>query len=119
MPGKKGQKGWNKREEFDWRDLVGENKTLLMKLAKKYNLKKFTTKDGDFDEAEIDLILADRNKSKLFFKALDTATALCVKAMPNKVEGAGEDGEIVIRVEKVAIDAGHLQAPRFAIPNLQ
>lgn len=35
------------------------------------------------------------------------------------IAGDGPDGEIIIRVEKGNPDASDLQAPRFAIPNLQ
>lgn len=44
--------------------------------------------------------------------------ALIAKELPTRLEGSGEDGEIVIRVEKAEIES-NLQAPRFAVPNLQ
>ena len=114
MPGKKGQKAWNKREEFDWRELIGENKTLLSKLGKRIRIE-----CGDFEPETIEAIMNDPNKRKLFFKALDIAIAICVKSIPQKLEGAGEGGEIVIRIERAETNENYLQAPRFAIPDIQ
>jgi len=45
--------------------------------------------------------------------------ALISKELPSKIEGTGEGGEIVIRVEKAETNGNQLQAPRFAVPNLQ
>lgn len=99
MAGNKNSGAWNKRDEWDWRDLVKENSRLLMKLAKRYNLKKFANKKGEFDEEAIIEILADKDQKQLFFKAIDAATAVCMRAMPNKVEGTGDNGEFIIKVE--------------------
>jgi hypothetical protein len=84
MAGKKGQKAWNKREEYDWRDLIQENKTLLFNLAKRFRV------SGDnFSDESIAEIMNDPNKRRLFFKALDIASAVVVKSMPQKIEGDG------------------------------
>ena len=38
---------------------------------------------------------------------------------PQEIKGAGDGGEIIIKVEKEDDFANHLQAPRFAIPDIQ
>lgn len=92
MAGKKGRSGgWNKREDWDWSDLIGENKTLLLKLAKRMRIDA-----GDLEPEKLEAIMQNPDKRKLFFKSLDIATAVVVKSMPTKLEGTGEEGEIVI-----------------------
>ncbi len=67
MAGKKGQKAWNKREEWDYRDLLLLGKSELLRLGKKY-------KSAAGDETD---------KNYRFW--LDCALALVLKDMPNKV----------------------------------
>lgn len=84
--------GWNKRQEYDWRDLISENKTFLLKLAKKY-----TKHIKDFEDEEIADIVSDPKKFKLMMKAIDVGTAICIKAMPSKIEGEGLAPNILIQ----------------------
>jgi len=52
-------------------------------------------------------------------RVLTFAEEYQLKQVPTKIEGTGEEGEIVIRVERAVTDGSDLQAPRFAIPDLQ
>lgn len=96
--------GWNKREEWNWRDLIKENKTILTKLAKHVRIK-----IKEFDDATLDEIFSDPKRAKLFFKALDIGTAICLKGMPTKIEGDGIMPEVIIQIDnenKTPQDAG-------------
>ena len=46
--------------------------------------------------------------------------AMYDKEMPTMIQGVGRDGEIIIKVINASGENGnHLQAPRFAIPDIQ
>lgn len=92
MSGKKGMKGWRKRDEWDWRELVGENHVLLIKLAKKFRIDM-----DEFTDEKIERIMNDPNKRKLFFKSLDIASAIVVKSLPTKINGEGIAPNITIQ----------------------
>lgn len=51
----------------------------------------------------------------------EAAKFVLERLYPSKtiVGGSGPDGEILIKVEKSGEDANYLQAPRFAIPDIQ
>ena len=68
--------GWNKREEFEWRDLWGMSKTELVRLAKKY--KKYRNNEID-------------GKDRLYIKWLDISSAIFIKGIPVKIDGAGHN----------------------------
>lgn len=53
-------------------------------------------------------------------RVLDFAESVQLKQVPQKLEGTGAEGEIVIRVERAeASNGSELQAPRFSVQNLQ
>lgn len=57
---------------------------------------------------------------KALDRVLDFAEQVQLKQMPQKLEGTGSDGEIVIRVIRQEEENGsNLQAPRFAAPSIQ
>ena len=117
MAGRKGKSGgWNKREEIDWTELVQENKTILLNLAKRFRISADT-----FSDKNIEMIMSDPDKRKLFFKSLDIATAVVVKSMPTKV---GSDGTLPDSVISVAIvqgnpDGNNVQVTRGAVPHIR
>lgn len=77
MAGKKGQKAWNKREEWDYRDLLLLGKSELLRLGKKYS-----KSAGD-----------PTDKHYKFW--LECSLALVLKDMPNKIDGKMKhEGEI-------------------------
>lgn len=70
----------------------------------------------------IDQCLADRKDKQISAMVrLEAAFFVLKRLYPEKMrlEGSGEDGEIVLRVIKEVMNGDHLQAPRFAVPNIQ
>lgn len=80
MAGKKGQKAWNKREEFEWRDIWTLSKTDLLDLAKYF--KRQITKYKDFETA----YAQDADFKRLYHKWLEISTTVFVKGIPQKIE---------------------------------
>ena len=74
MAGKIGQKGWNKREELEWRDLWNLSKAELVKLGKKYKAQS---------------IKEINSKDRLYQKWLDISATIFIKGMPQKIEASG------------------------------
>jgi hypothetical protein len=93
MAGKKGQKAWNKREEYEWRDIWTLSKTELSSLAQYFarQIKKYK----DFETA----YSTDDNFRKLYNKWLEISTTVFVKGIPQKIEGSGDKGELKVIVE--------------------
>lgn len=83
MAGKKGQKAWNKRDEYEWRDLWSLSKTDLMDLAGYF--KRQIKKYKDFETA----YAGDENFRKLYNKWLEISTTVFVKGIPQKIEADG------------------------------
>ena len=74
MAGVAGRSGaWNKRGEWDFRELLKLSGTELVRLGKKYAK------------------AAGKPTHRLYMKWLDISLAICLKAMPTKVHGEGFD----------------------------
>lgn len=70
----------------------------------------------------IDQILSPKREEKIpAIVRLAAAEFILKRLYPEKriIGGDGPDGEIVIKVEKGNPDASDVQAPRFAVPDLQ
>ena len=78
MAGKKGQKAWNKREVYDFQDLIELSKGDLMRLGMKYKCK------------------AGKEDDKMYKRWLEIATAIVIKAMPTKLNGNGFNVQLVL-----------------------
>ena len=74
---------WTKQHEYDWKELIAESTSMLLKIAKHYRLKIKT-----FNEEKVAKIMKDPNQRRLFLKCIEVATAVVLKAMPTKLEGA-------------------------------
>ena len=81
MAGKKGQKAWNKRDEYEWRDIWALSKTELVGLASYF--KRQIKKYGEFETA----YKTDENFRKLYHKWLEISSTVFVKGIPQKIEG--------------------------------
>lgn len=96
MPGKKGQKGWNKREEYEWRDIWALSKSDLMNLAKYF--KRQIVKHKDFETA----YSQDADFKRLYHKWLEISTTVFVKGIPQKIEGTVKHEGSVDHYHKLA-----------------
>ena len=80
---------------------------------------------GEVNRHGLDVVLELKNDAKLWWlnkayhRIIDFAEEYQLRSIPQKLEGAGEDGEIIIKVIKENSHGDHLQAPRFAVPNIQ
>lgn len=83
MPGVKGQKAWNKREEYEWRDLWKISKSDLLSLGAYFQkqIKKYNNFETAYE--------TDQNFRKLYHKWLEISSTIFVKGIPQKIEAEG------------------------------
>lgn len=74
---------WTKQHEYDWKELIAESTSMLLKIARHYRLKM-----KSFNEEKIAKIMQDPDQRRLFMKCIEVATAVVLKSMPTKLEGA-------------------------------
>ena len=82
MAGKKGQIAWNKREVYDFNDLIKLSKSDLLRLGMRYR-----SKAGKVDD-------------KMYKRWLEIATAIVIKAMPTKLNGSGIGIQLILIRDK-------------------